>query len=613
MPTLDRMEPEVRDNVRVEQMRMLFETPFPGMLLATAFAFALAWHMRGAVPDSTLAAWLVLKCAVVLPRMAHAFAFARRRSDSLSWLAWGSALLVLDGLGWGAAGVMLMVPNDPSAMTVISASLAGVAAIAAFALHADWRACSAYTGAMLLPVTLYFLWRGDAFGLYGAASIGTFMLLLFAAARRSEHHVVELLALRFRNAALTGQLRAALEKTEQESRSKDVFVANMSHELRTPLHGILGLSRSLSRQVQAEARESVTLIRRSGEHLLGLINNILEFSRFRAHGIDVHPSEVDVVRVIEDALAMCRPAAQEGRLELEAELGVPRPYVAWVDPFRLRQIVLNLLGNAIKFTDPGGIVRVQASPGADGRGLLITVADTGVGIAPEALARLFEPFSQGDASASRRHGGTGLGLHITREICRTLGGDIGCRSVPGRGSVFEVSLPLERLAESSARAAAAKAVDSGFVVERFGGGSVLLAEDNEVNAIVAEAALRRFGLEVEHVTSGHGVVQRMCTEGERPDIVLLDCQMPEMDGFEACRRVRAYEREHGLARVPVVALTANVFQHDRELCRAAGMDAFLGKPFTEHELHHVLALHAIVPAAQGAQPSSLGAAYAARL
>src|SRR6185312_8414712 len=185
MPTLARMEPEVRDDVRVEQMRMLFETPFPGMLLATAFAFALAWHMRGAVPDATLGAWLGLKCAVVLPRMAHAFAFGQRRGDSLSSLAW-------------------------------------VAAIAAFAIHADWRACSAYTGAMLLPVTLYFLWRGDAFGLYGAASIGTFMLLLFAAARRSERHVVELLALRFRNAALTGQLRAALEKTEQESRSKDV-------------------------------------------------------------------------------------------------------------------------------------------------------------------------------------------------------------------------------------------------------------------------------------------------------------------------------------------------------------------------------------------------------
>jgi CheY-like chemotaxis protein len=387
----------------------------------------------------------------------------------------------------------------------------------------------------------------------------------------------------------------------------------MSHELRTPLHGILGLSRSLSRQVQAEARESVTLIRRSGEHLLGLINNILEFSRFRAHGIDMHPSEVDVVRVVEDALAMCRPAAQEGRLELEAEFGVPRPYVARVDPFRLRQIVLNLLGNAIKFTDAGGIVRVLLNPGAEGRGIAITVADTGVGIPPEALARLFEPFRQGDASPSRRHGGTGLGLHITREICRMLGGDIGCRSVPGRGSVFEVTLPLERLAESSARAAAAQTVDSNFVVERFGGGSVLLAEDNEVNAIVAEAALRRFGLEVEHVTSGHGVVQRMCTHGERPDIVLLDCQMPEMDGFEACRRVRAFEREHGLPRVPIVALTANVFQHDRELCRAAGMDAFLGKPFTEHELHHVLALHSIVPASEGTQPSTLVAGYAARL
>ena len=613
VPLIARMEPDVRASVRAEQMRMLFETPFPGMLLATAFAFALAWHMRGVLPQATLDAWIAIKCAVVLPRMAHAWAFGRRRGDSLAWLRWGTALLFLDGLGWGAAGILLMVPDDPSAMTVIAASLSGVAAIAAFAIHADWRASVAFTGAMLLPVIGYFLWRGDAFGLYGAASIATFLMLLVAAVRRSERHVVELLALRFRNAALTGQISAALERAEQESRSKDVFVANMSHELRTPLHGILGLSRTLSRQVPGEVRETVSLIRRSGEHLLGLINNILEFSRFKAHGIDMHPSEVDVVRVVEDALAMCRPGAQDARLELEAEFLVPRPWVALVDPFRLRQILINLLGNAIKFTDPGGIVHVRVAPGPDGRGLAIVVADTGVGIGPEAMARLFEPFSQGDASASRRHGGTGLGLHITREICRTLGGDIACQSVPGRGSVFEVRLPLERLAESSARAAAAKAVDSGFVVERFGSGTVLLAEDNEVNAIVAEASLRRFGVEVERVASGRDVVERLCTRGARPDIVLLDCQMPEMDGFEACRRVRAYEREHGLARIPIVALTANVFQQDRERCRAAGMDSFLGKPFGEHELQQVLVQHSIVPAGAAGASSDLGAAYAARL
>jgi CheY-like chemotaxis protein len=151
------------------------------------------------------------------------------------------------------------------------------------------------------------------------------------------------------------------------------------------------------------------------------------------------------------------------------------------------------------------------------------------------------------------------------------------------------------------------------MVERSVGGAVLLAEDNEVNALVAEASLNRFGVHVEHVDSGRGVVDRMCTHAERPDLVLLDCQMPGMDGFEACRIVRAFEREHGLDRVPIVALTANVFQHDRERCREAGMDAFLGKPFTEHELHRVLAMYSIVPHSGSTQAATLDAAYAARL
>jgi two-component system, sensor histidine kinase len=607
------VDPTVRENVRAAQMRMLFETPFPGMFLATAFAFALAWHMRGAVSDKNLLLWLTLKCIAVVPRAMHAWLFCRRQRDALTWLAWGVALLLLDGLAWGVAGVLLMVADSPSDMTVIAASLSGVAALAAFAIQADWRACAAFTASALLPTIAYFAWRGDSFGAYGAVSIAVFLTLLLAAARRSERHVVELLALRFHNVNLTAQLSVALEQTKQESLAKDTFVANMSHELRTPLHGILGLARSLGRCVGAEDRETVALIRRSGEHLLGLINNILEFSRFRAQGIDMHPSEVNVARVVEDAVAMCMHAAQERSIELSAELRIPTPYFASVDPFRLRQILLNLLANALKFTEPGGLVKVRVGALDINQGILITVADTGVGIDPKVMSQLFEPFRQGDSSANRRHGGTGLGLHITREICQALGGEVVCQSVLGRGSVFEVKLPLKRVAMPKEAAGAVGAGESSFLVERFGSGTVLLAEDNEVNALVATAALQRFGLEVEHVVSGNDVVKRMCSHGTRPDIVLLDCQMPEMDGFEACRQVRAFEQEHGLERSTIVALTANVFQQDRELCREAGMDAFLGKPFSDEELHHILAMYSIVPHTGGTQAGALESAYAARL
>ncbi len=585
------MERAVHENVRVEQMRMLFETPLPGMLLATVFACALAAQMRGSVPDPVLYGWVTAKCLAVLPRVVHAVLFASRKYDALSWLNWGIALMLVDGLTWGAAGVLLMVPDNPAAMTILVASLCAVAAVATFALHVDWRACLAYTGSMIVPAIVYLLARGDAIGIHGAASVAIFLLLLLTAARRSERHVAELLTLRFHNARLTDQLTRSLTRIEQESRAKDVFVANMSHELRTPLHGILGLSRALGRHVAPAERETVALIRRSGEHLLGLINNILEFSRFKAHGIDVHPTEVELVRVIDDAVALCLPTAQERKLSLHTEVLIAASEVAITDPFRLRQILLNLLGNAIKFTEAEGRVLLRVSDRPDRTGIVVSVSDTGPGIAPDMIERLFEPFSQGDSSASRRHGGTGLGLHITREICQALGGSISCRSVLGQGSVFEVELPLERGPPSDARGlATAGEPEPGS--PRLRGTTVLLAEDNEVNAIVAEATLLRHGLQVDHVDTGLAVVERLCTAGARPDIVLLDCQMPVMDGFEACRRVRAYEAEHGLARIPIVALTANVFQRDREQCREAGMDAFLGKPFTEQELQQVLASHA---------------------
>jgi signal transduction histidine kinase len=597
------MEQEVQGKVRLEQMRMLFETPLPGMLLATLFAAALALQMRGSVPDALLVGWFAAKCLTVLPRVLHALLFARRRSDSLAWRDVGIALMAIDGLAFGSAGVLLMVPHDVAAMTIVVTSLCAVAAVATFALHADWRACLAYSGGLLMPSIAYLLWRADAIGTHGAGSVAIFLGLLLAAARRSERHITEMLALRFHNARLTDELSVALAKAELESHAKDVFVANMSHELRTPLHGILGLSRSLGRTVAPAERETVALIRRSGEHLLGLINNILEFSRFRAHGIDVHATEVEVARVVDDAVALCLPNAQERSLRLSTEVLIAPDYVAISDPFRLRQILLNLLGNAIKFTEPGGSVVLRATERVDRPGIVITVADTGPGIAPEMLTRLFEPFSQGDSSASRRHGGTGLGLHITREICQVMGGTIACRSTLGRGSVFEVELPLVRVTPAAARGAVA-ASESDPGAQRHGGARVLLAEDNEVNAIVAEATLQRYGLQVEHVTTGRAVVDRLCSAAARPDLVLLDCQMPEMDGFEACRQVRAFERQQDLPRLPIVALTANVFQRDRERCLEAGMDAFLGKPFSDQELLQVLAQYALVESGRAEAPAT---------
>ncbi len=591
--------PDIRARVRVAQMRMIFEQTSVAVFAATAFALALALHLRGIVPGQTLMWWVVVKIAVVVPRIIHGRMFLRRKTDSLAWLSWGQAMLFLDGLVWGAAGIWLMPADNIATMTVVVATLAGVTAIAAFVLHADWPCCIAYTAPMQAPGIVLMMSRADSFGLYGAFSIFVFYALLLLATRRSEQHIVEMLTLRFTNDELTEKLSSALELARMENRAKNEFVANMSHELRTPLHGILGVSSMLLGHAPVTtAQEGLTVIRRCGEHLLGLINNILEYSRFGAQGIDLHAQRVDLAQLIHDTIDMCTPGAAEKGLSLRCTLDLPRPCLVTMDPFRLRQILLNVVGNAVKFTEHG-TVHVNVTETHGGSGALIRVEDTGVGIAPSALDRIFEPFVQVDSSNTRKFGGTGLGLSITRAICEAMGGTITYRSTLGQGSTFEVALPLKRQivvhtnAPTATEPVPAPASTSASAPTSIAlHGQVLLAEDNEVNAIVAETSLVQLGLEVVRVASGVGVVERVCqTRTARPDLVLLDCQMPEMDGFEAARRVRQHEAEHGLPRLALIALTANVFPEDREQCRAAGMDDFLAKPFSSEQLRAMLVAH----------------------
>jgi signal transduction histidine kinase/CheY-like chemotaxis protein len=602
--------PDIARKVRTEQMRILFERGPVATVAATAFAFAMAWQLRDEVAHAALFIWLTAKCAVSIPRIVFAAAFSRGSHHDLRWLDWFRALLLVDGVAWGSAG-LLMMPTDKAGVSVLVAMLCGVATISTFNIQSDFRSCLSFVVPALLPTAVIFLLRGDSFGVYGALSILTYLYLLLTAARRAEQRFRELLTLRFSNAELTQKLTEALEKSKAEALAKDGFVAGMSHELRTPLHGILGLARMLQRSVELREKQTVKLIIRSSEHLLGLINNVLEFSKFSAHGvdIDIESPDIDVARTIDDAVALCAPSAEDRQLSLSLRQDVVRPLIAAIDPFRLRQIVLNLVGNAVKFTDAGGRVLVVVEESTDGKKMTITVQDSGIGMTAATMEKIFEPFSQADVSSTRRHGGTGLGLNITHSICQRLGGEIHCKSQLGKGSIFTVTLPLLRSKSLQHRASLS---DSGFadldqISDERAAGTVLLAEDNEVNAIVGEYALVRLGVGVTRAETGAAVVERMCTNGARPNLVLLDCQMPVMDGYEATRIVRDYERRNGLPAVPIVALTASVFQSDREHCREVGMNAFLPKPFSEHELRGVLSLFWVIPRDEDWSDSSYAA------
>ncbi|HEX8876976.1 MAG TPA: PAS domain S-box protein [Phycisphaerales bacterium] len=378
------------------------------------------------------------------------------------------------------------------------------------------------------------------------------------------------------------ELREAREAASAASQSKSEFLANMSHEIRTPMTAILGfadlLSESAARSGDAEAIDHVDTIRRNGQHLLALINDILDLSKIEAGKMTVESVDLSPRNLIEDALQTLAGRAAEKGIALRAEIAPDLPASIRSDPLRMRQVLLNLLGNAIKFTHHGSVT-LRASVVTGTTPLLrCEITDTGVGMTPEQVARLFRPFEQADSSTTRRFGGTGLGLRISRRLTELLGGGIEVSSEPGRGSRFVATFALTEGADSLA-AIAVPVVEHETSLRDI---RVLLAEDGVDNVRLITHVLRRAGASVTAVGNGEELLAALTVDGDassplRPhhgfDLIITDIQMPVMDGFEAVRRFRAAGGTTG-----VVALTAHAMSGDREKCLLAGCDGYATKP-----------------------------------
>jgi PAS domain S-box-containing protein len=372
----------------------------------------------------------------------------------------------------------------------------------------------------------------------------------------------------------SAELERERDRAEAAAKAKSEFLAMMSHEIRTPMNGILGTAELLlDGALTTEQVEQMRIIRASGEALLQVINQILDFSKIEAGKLTLERSPFDVASVLDAVRVLAGPAAEQKGIafRLVSDPGAPR---LLGDPFRLQQILLNLTANAIKFTERGEVVvETSGRASAGGWHLRVAVRDTGIGIDDDARARLFVPFAQADTSTTRRYGGTGLGLVICKRLVELMGGRIGVDSQPGEGSTFwfEMDLPCEVGASiaSALPAPIARTAASGDW-------RVLLAEDNATNQRVATFMLKRLGCEVDVASSGAEAVA-MWQRGSY-DLVLMDCQMPEMDGFEATGAIRTAERE---GHTPIVAVTANAMSGDRERCLAAGMDDYVSKPLTK--------------------------------
>jgi signal transduction histidine kinase/ActR/RegA family two-component response regulator len=536
----------------------------------------------------------------------------RFKVDHLVIRRWYLVSVFLTGAGWGITST-LMFPYNELHQIVLAFILVGVAASGVAYSSVAW-VYYGYVGCALLPLMVRLFYVGGEVYYALSAMTGFFLMVMIMAVHRMYLSTVTELELSYKNEALIrdltnasqhleelnnnlkseiqhgklieDQLKEARDRAEQMSKAKGEFLANMSHEIRTPMNGVIGTLQLLEdTRLNEEQHEYVDTAHKSADALLAILNDILDLSKIEAGKMELENINFDFRSIIKDIALLHSQKAEQQGVELKQSIDPALPALLIGDPTRLRQIIVNLVSNALKFTRDGEVdiaieVLRQDTERAD---LRVSVRDTGIGIPAHAQDKLFSAFTQADGSTTRKYGGTGLGLAIVSQLVSLIGGKLGLNSEEGDGAEFWFTASFDKARDIPKAEPGENTSNDRQTFDA----RVLLVEDNPVNQMIAQKMLEKFGLTA--IIANNGIEAHNVLAMQKFDLVLMDCQMPEMDGFEATRLIREKTIESiGGEALPVIAMTANVMSGDRERCIEAGMSDYIGKPVQLDELRSLL-------------------------